>query len=284
MVTLLHISDLHFGPAYVERVGAALLEIVPELKPDAIVVSGDLTQRAKAQQFIDAREFLDRMLAVPRLVIPGNHDVPLYRIAERLTNPLGLYRKYICDELDQVLRIEGAVIVGLDSTAPWLAITNGRLHRGQLDFCSQAFADAPLGAAKIVVAHHHFAPAPDYLHDQTMQQSKRAIDRFVDLGVELILGGHLHRAYIGNSLDFFPGNHRDRGIIIVQCGTSTSRRGRGREREKNSFNLIQITPDAFAITHYMFFDDLHGFAAISRHTFPRHGKRLVQGGSSHGNA
>lgn len=279
MVTLLHISDLHFGPAYVERVGAALLDIVPELKPDAIVVSGDLTQRAKAQQFIDARAFLDRMLAVPRLVIPGNHDVPLYRITERLTNPLGLYRKYICEELDQVLRIEGAVLVGLNSTAPLLAITNGRLHRGQLDFCSQAFADAPPGAAKIVVAHHHFAPAPDYLHDQTMQQSKRAIDRFVDLGVELILGGHLHRAYIGNSLDFFPGNHRDRGIIIVQCGTSTSRRGRGREREKNSFNLIQITPSTFAITHYMFFDDLHGFASVSRHTFPRQGKRLVQGDS-----
>ncbi len=275
MLTLLQISDLHFGPHYVPRVGEALLRMMPSLSLDAIVVSGDLTQRAKPQQFIDARAFLDQMIPVPRLVIPGNHDVPLYRFTERLTNPLGLFRQHISEQLDQVLRIGGAVIVGLDSTAPWQAITNGRLHRGQLDFCSQAFADAPTDAARIVVAHHHFAPAPDYLRDQTMPHSKRAIDRFVDLRVEMIMGGHLHRAYVGNSLDFFPGNHRDRGIIIVQCGTSTSRRGRGREREKNSFNLVQIDERTFTITHYMFFDDLAGFAPVSRHVFPRLGKRCV---------
>jgi 3',5'-cyclic AMP phosphodiesterase CpdA len=199
----------------------------------------------------------------------------LYRVAERLLRPHALYQEYISSELDSVLELDEAVLVGLNSTAPRTAITNGRIRARQLEFCRQAFAHAPEGVARIVVAHHHFAPAPDYLHDETLPQARRAISEFVELGVELILGGHLHRAYIGNSLDVYPGHHRDRGIVIIQCGTSTSRRGRGREREQNSFNLIAVSDDALEVTHYMYFDEDDGFAPLSRHLFPRHGKRLV---------
>ena len=276
MLTVLHISDLHFGPPFVPEVGEALLRIAPALQPDAVVVSGDLTQRAKRQQFAEARAFLDRLPPVPRIAIPGNHDVPLYRVAERLTNPHGLFCEYISSERDQVVRLDGAVLVGLDSTSPRRAVVNGRLHRGQLDFCTRAFAEAPPEWVRIIVAHHHFAPAPDYLHDQTMPKAKRAMTRFIELGVDMILGGHLHRAFIGNSLDFFPGNHRDRGIIIVQSGTTTSRRGRGREREKNSFNLIQIGSRMLEITHYIYFDEDREFAPLSRHLFPRPGKRFAE--------
>jgi len=276
MFRLLHISDLHFGSPYVPRVGEALLRAAPELNPHAIIVSGDLTQRAKAEQFREARAFIDQLPHVPRLVVPGNHDVPLYRVAERLTDPHKYYREYISAELDSVLGLDEAVIVGLDSTAPRRSITNGRLHAGQLEFCSEAFAEAPDQAVRIVVAHHHFAPAPDYLHDQTMPHSRRAVNRFVDLGVELILGGHLHRAYIGNSLDFYPGNHRDRGIVIVQCGTSTSRRGRGREKEKNSFNVIDIDREMIHVTHFMYFDEDGRFDPFSRYLFPRRGRRFVE--------
>ena len=93
--------------------------------------------------------------------------------------------------------------------------------------------------------------------------------RFVDLEVDLILGGHLHRSYIGNSLDFYPGLHRERGIIIAQSGTTTSRRGRGREQEKNTFNVIEIFPGSINITHYLYFDAQHGFLRNSRHSFRR---------------
>jgi 3',5'-cyclic AMP phosphodiesterase CpdA len=276
MLTILHISDLHFGPPYVPRVGEALLRVAPALDPDVIVASGDFTQRAQRQQFEQARAFLDKLPSVPCLVVPGNHDVPLYRVVERMLHPHQLYCQYISPELDTVLKLKNAVIVGLDSTAPRRTISNGRLHRDQLDFCGRAFHEAPCGAARIVVAHHHFAPAPDYLHDQTMPKARRAVNRFVDLGVEMILGGHLHRSYIGNSLDFYPGNHRDRGIVIVQCGTTTSRRGRGREREKNTFNLIRIDETTLQITHFLFFDDNSGFAPFSRYTFPRPGRKLVE--------
>lgn len=273
-LTMLHISDLHFGPPYVPKVGEALLRVATTLEPDAVIVSGDLTQRAKPSQFADAKAWLDSLPSVPRLIVPGNHDIPLYRLGERIFDPHRQFRRYISDELNPLLLLDGAVIVGIDSTAPRQAISNGRIHPWQLDRCSKIFAEAPADAARIVVAHHHFAPAPDYLHDQTMPKAKRAMTRFIDLGVELILGGHLHRAYIGDSLDFFPGNRRQWGIIIAQSGTTTSRRGRGRERQRNSFNVIRISATMISITHYMYFEQAEAFAPLSRHQFSRNGKPL----------
>jgi len=266
---LLHISDLHFGPPFVELVGEAALRIAPLLKPDAVIISGDLTQRARREQFLAAKKFLLQLPKVPQLVISGNHDVPLYRLFERWRNPHRLYKEIISEELNPVLRMDRAVIVGLDSTAPRTAISNGRIDKWQLDACAEAFRAMPPGLARIVVAHHHFAPAPDYLRDSVMPKAKRSIERFVDLNVDLVLGGHLHRAYIGNSLDFYSGLHRDRGIICVQCGTTTSRRGRGREREKNSLNLVEVGREFISIVHYIYFHETGEFEATSRHTFRR---------------
>jgi 3',5'-cyclic AMP phosphodiesterase CpdA len=276
MLSIMHISDLHFGPPYRPEVGAAALRVAPELQADAIVVSGDLTQRAKAEQFASAREFLDGLPPVPTVVVPGNHDVPLYRVRERMFHPHRNYRDFFSGELNQVHRLEDAVIVALDSTAPRRSISNGRIHQHQLDFCAHAFQDTTPSMARIVVAHHHFAPAPDYERDQTMPKAKRALDCFVDLNVELILGGHLHRAYIGNSLDVYPGRHWDQGIIIAQCGTTTSSRGRARERAKNSFNLIDVDDKMISITHYMFCTQACEFLPASRHVFPRVGEVLPE--------
>jgi 3',5'-cyclic AMP phosphodiesterase CpdA len=268
-MTILHISDLHFGPPYFPEVGEALRIAARALGPDLIVASGDFTQRAKEEQFIEARAYLDSLPAVPIIVVPGNHDVPLYRVFERIFSPYRYYREHIHDELDYVTRVDGAVIVALNSTAPLRAITNGRISRDQLVFARDAFQDAPPDALRIVVAHHHFAPAPDYEGGEVMPRARRAIDVFTELEVDLILGGHLHRAYIGNSLDLYPGTDRVHGITIVQSGTSTSRRGRAREREKNSFNVIRVTEEVIRITHYMYFDEAGGFASVSRHIFPR---------------
>ena len=268
-IRLLQISDLHFGPPYVEQVGEAALRIAISLHPDAIIINGDLTQRAKREQFVAAKQYMARLPQVPQLVIPGNHDVPLYRVVERLVDPHRLYREIISKELNPVLKIDGAVIVGLDSTSPRRAISNGQIFKWQLDHCERALRETPSGIARIVVAHHHFAPAPDHLRDSNMPNAKRAIERFADLKVDMILGGHLHRAYIGNSLDFYPGSHRDRGIIIAQCGTTTSRRGRGREQEKNSLNQIEIVEGRITITHYMYFHESDAFEETSRHSFRR---------------
>src|SRR5688500_16807685 len=138
MFTILHISDLHFGPPYVPHVGEAVLRAAHELHPDIIVASGDFTQRAKQVEYAAARAFLDTLPPKPLIVIPGNHDVPLYRVFERIFAPHKLYREYISDELNTVHRLENAVIVALDSTAPLRAITNGRIDEKQLEYCARA--------------------------------------------------------------------------------------------------------------------------------------------------
>jgi len=279
VLTLLHVSDLHFGPPFVPRVGDALLAFAYSVEPDLIVASGDFTQRARPEQFRAARDYLDTLPQVPLIVCPGNHDVPLYRLWERIFSPHRHYKQYISEELNGVTRVDGATIVTLDSTAPRRAITNGRISRWQLEFCERAFAEAPEQDARIVVTHHHFAPAPDYEGGEVMPKAKRAIDSFTSQRVDLILGGHLHRAYIGNSLDVYPGADREHGIIIVQSGTSTSRRGRAREREKNSVNVIRIGDEVVRVTHYMYFDDAAGFAPVSRHIFPRSDRQFFPSGA-----
>lgn len=275
MLKLLHISDLHFGEPFVPHVGEALLEKLAQLPADVIVVSGDLTQRAKPREFRAARDYLARLPPLPRVVVPGNHDVPLYRMHERLLQPYRLYRQYIAEELNTVLRLDNAVIVALDSTNPYRTVSNGRICTEQLEFCQQALSDTPPDAARIIVAHHHFAPAPDYDGSEAMTKGKRALDWFTRLKVDLILAGHLHRAYVGNSLDVYSGEDREHGIVIVQCGTSTSRRGRAREREKNSFNWIQLSDTSVSVLHYMYFEDCHDFRPVSRYELARAGRRYL---------
>ena len=277
MLTLLHVSDLHFGPPYLPPVGEALLRFAHELRPDAIVASGDFTQRAKEEQFRAARAWLDRLPDVPLVVTPGNHDVPLYRVFERVLEPHRNYRSFISEELNTVTEVDGAVIVALDSSDPHGAITNGRIRSWQLDFARRAFEAAPASAYRVLVTHHHLAPPPDFEGAQFMPHAKRALDAFTAMRVDVILGGHLHRAYIGNSLDVYSGMDREHGIVIVQSGTSTSRRGRAREREKNSFNVVRLGTRLVRVTHHMYFDLAGAFVPTSSHVFYRGGRPPLPG-------
>jgi 3',5'-cyclic AMP phosphodiesterase CpdA len=272
LITLLHVSDLHFGPPYLPHVGEAVQAFAARLSPTAIIASGDFTQRAKPEQFAAARAFLDRFPHVPTVVTPGNHDVPLYRFAERMLDPYRHYREHILAELDTVTRIPGATIVALNSTAPHRALTNGRIHRWQIELARKAFAETSEDELRILVAHHHFAPPPDFEGGEVMPKAQRALDAFTGMKVDLIMGGHLHRAYIGNSLDVYSGSDREHGIVIVQSGTSTSRRGRAREAEKNSLNVLRLDGETIRVTHYMYFDDAKDFVPTSRHLFFRRGR------------
>jgi 3',5'-cyclic AMP phosphodiesterase CpdA len=274
MLTLLHISDLHFGPKYLPQVGEALLRAAAAADPDIIVVSGDFTQRAKRRQFADARAFLERLPPKPLVVTPGNHDIPLFRVVERIFSPESLYREYISEDLDSVLHRDDVVIVSLNSTSPLRSVTNGRLSRRQLDFAGDALRAAPPGAARIVVTHHNLAPAPDYEGGKVMHGARRILQRLADMDVDLVLAGHLHRIYGANSLDLCPDHPPGHGIRLVQAGTSTSSRGRGRERGRNSFNLIRVGRSSIRITPHLYFEDLVGFAPVGHQVYPRAGRWL----------
>jgi len=265
MIDLLHVSDLHFGSPFLPDRAEAVQRLAAEYPPDAVVVSGDITQRARDREFRQAGEYLERFEA-PVVVVPGNHDVPLYRVWERVFAPYANYRKHIAEELDTVTRLDGVTIVALNSSRRF-TIDNGRLERDQLSFAAEAFAAAPDDHLRVVVTHHHLAPPPDFSNARVMPRAKRALEIFRDQGVQLILAGHMHRAYIGDSLDFFPGEERKEGIVIVQCGTTTSSRGRGRERLNNSLNYIRVRPGRLRITHYLWRESRQQFWPHSRHRF-----------------
>jgi 3',5'-cyclic AMP phosphodiesterase CpdA len=274
MITIVHGSDLHFGKPHDPNAAKTFLSSVEAIDPDLVVLSGDFTQRAKVQEFRQARAFLDQLAPRPVVVTPGNHDVPLYRVVERLFDPFRNYREYVSEDLDTVTRIPGLTVVSLSSAAPRRAIVNGRISDRQLEWARRTFADTPEGDLKAVVAHHHLAPAPDYEGDRPLPRGREILDAFERMGVELAMGGHLHRAYIGSSLDVYPGSDRDRGIVIVQSGTTTSRRGRARERAKTTFNLIRIQEDRLEVVHHMHFRESGGFEPFSIHCFPRLPRRF----------
>lgn len=267
MATLLHLSDLHFGKMFLPEVAEAVVRQSRDIEPDVVVVSGDLTQRAKAREFEQAATYLDRF-DCPVVVTPGNHDVPFYRFWERFLAPYRNYRLHISQELNTVTDVASLRIVSLNSSRR-LTFTNGRIRRSQLEFATRAFESADESSSRIVVTHHHLAPPPDFQGGNVMPHARRALQRFTQLGVDLVLAGHMHRAYIGNSLDFFPGDLQRRGIVIVQCGTTTSSRGRGREELRNTVNLIKIDEGVIRVAHHAWVRDLARFMPISEHFFPR---------------
>ncbi len=265
MPEILHISDLHFGSPFLPERAEAVTRFAERARPDVIVVSGDFTQRARRDQFEAAAAYLARFDA-PLVVTPGNHDVPLYRVFERFLEPYRYYRRYIDERLDAVYDLPGLTIVSLNSTRSF-TFSNGKLKSAQLDFAARGLRASPPGDLRVVVTHHHLAPPPDFSRDRVMPGARRALRRFQSLDVHLIMAGHMHRSYIGDSLDFFPGGSREEGIVVVQCGTTTSARGRGRERLGNSLNYIRADRKEIRVTHYLWREQGRAFRPHSEHRF-----------------
>jgi 3',5'-cyclic AMP phosphodiesterase CpdA len=113
MRTIVHLSDIHFGSVDTSVLGP-LKETVKQIKPDLVAVSGDLTQRARSSQFIAARAFLDS-LPKPQIVVPGNHDVPLYNVFSRFLTGLDKYRRYITDDLQPAYIDEEIAVFGVNT-------------------------------------------------------------------------------------------------------------------------------------------------------------------------
>ena len=129
MRTIAHLSDLHFGRSDA-AVADALSVHVRSLKPDVVVISGDLTQRAREREYQQAADFL-RLLPSPQIIVPGNHDVPLHNVVARLRSPLDFYRRYISDDLAPYYRDEEIAVLGIN-TARSLTWKNGRISREQV--------------------------------------------------------------------------------------------------------------------------------------------------------
>ncbi|MEE8524259.1 MAG: metallophosphoesterase family protein [Thermoanaerobaculia bacterium] len=265
MRQILHISDVHFGPPHLPEVASAVLDLVARRQPDLVVVSGDLTQRAKTEQFRQAREFVDRVQA-PTITVPGNHDVPMYRFWERLLDPLGAYRRHFAAELEPEIEDDELLVLSVNTAFNW-TVKGGRIRTARLGQIQRRLAAAPDHLVKIIVAHHELVPAPRFGSRRVMVNAHQAVDVFRRGGVELVLSGHLHQAWISSSEAYYPSGRRP--VLLVHSGTSTSNRGRGCERQRNTCNWIRIDDDEIRVSHLGWEGTEGRFLEWSQHRFPR---------------
>lgn len=210
--TLLHLSDLHFGrvpPGMAE----ALVAVALEIAPDVIVVSGDLTQRARIEEFEQARAFLAQ-LPFPQIVIPGNHDVPLFNPYGRFFERLARFRRLITEDLAPAYIDPEIAVFGVN-TARSLTWKGGRINERQIEHLRSRLCELPPPVTRIIATHHPFGVA------------RVAFERWAGCGADLLLCGHLHVA----------ATEIVRSTVVVNAGTAISTRGRG---QANSFNVIGI--------------------------------------------
>jgi 3',5'-cyclic AMP phosphodiesterase CpdA len=247
MRTLVHLSDLHFG-----RVDAALLDplrnLVREIAPDVVVISGDLTQRAKSEEFEAARDYLDT-LPGPQIVVPGNHDISLYNVFRRFLQPLDRYKRYITDDMNPVFIDDEIAVLGVN-TARSLTIKDGRVNKEQVETIRSTLSGLAPSITRVVVTHHPFDLPPGSEESDLIDRANMAMDAFAESGVDLLMAGHLHTSHAGNTSVRYKIS--DYAALVVQAGTATSTRGRG---EVNSFNVIRVEPNRIEV-------DRHGWDTV----------------------
>lgn len=252
-------SDIHFGrtdPIVVKP----LITFVNEIKPDLVAVSGDLTQRARSWQFQEARDFLDA-LPHPQIVVPGNHDVPLYDIFSRFLSPLDKYRRYITDDLNPSHVDEEMAVVGVN-TARSLTFKGGRINEIQVARVREKICELSDDVVKVVVSHHPFDLPEGGNEGDLVGRARMAMETLAGCGADLFLAGHLHISHTGHTAKRYQ--IKGHSALVVQAGTATSTRSRG---EANSFNVIRLQHPKITVERVMWQPEAAVFALASTEHF-----------------
>lgn len=231
MRKLVHLSDLHFGSIRDAAV-QPLIEAVTAIKPDLIAVSGDLTQRARTEQFRAARSFMDALPA-PKIVVPGNHDVPLYNLLARFRR-LERYRRAITEDLEPFYCDGEIAVLGIN-TARSLTFKSGRINARQVARAKARLCGLSDALTKIIVTHHPFDLPESYRRRLLVGRAGMAIKQLNECRVDLFLAGHFHVG--GAAPTAFQIPLDGYSSVIVQAGTAISTRTRS---EHNTFNVLRI--------------------------------------------
>ncbi|HLT47231.1 MAG TPA: metallophosphoesterase [Rubricoccaceae bacterium] len=244
-----HLSDVHFGRIADLRIVDALVGEVNAAGMDLVVVSGDLTQRARTHQFTAAKAMLDAFSA-PVLVVPGNHDVRAWwhNPFERVFYPMSRYRRFISDDVTPAFARPGLAAFGLNS-AHGRTIKGGKVRAHDLDAMRAFFEAQPAGTFRVLVVHHHLRRLEALGAHDVAQNAHRALEAAGAVGVDLILCGHLHTSHVAHvevvpPSEANPDGHR---IVIASAGTATSSRGRGPDRQVNFYNWITVEAGRFVV-------------------------------------
>lgn len=260
MRTLAHISDIHFGredPAIVQ----GLLNAVLSSAPDVIVISGDLTQRARVSQFKQASAFFEALPPVPRIVIPGNHDISATNLFRRVLHPLSRYRRLITPDLEPFYADQEIALVGIN-TVRVLSRKDGRINRQQVASTCARLRPLDPGVIRIVTTHHPMdLPAEDN-RNALVGRANMAMAEFADCKVDLFLSGHLHTwQTVSTSARY---GIEGWSAVVVQAGTAVSTRTRG---EANSWNLVRIEEARITIEQMAWNQQGAAFTAAQSQTY-----------------
>ncbi|HET6611862.1 MAG TPA: metallophosphoesterase [Kofleriaceae bacterium] len=239
MTTLLHISDLHFGDAYAERVGRAVIEVIARVQPDAVIASGDLVEWAEyPRSWRDLRGFL-RRIESPMITIPGNHDIDRLNVASRLRHPFRAYQRAVHPDIDRVLAIPGAHIVGIGTPKRW-TLDLGFVSEAQIEWTESAFAGAAPGALKVLTLHHGLRSLGPARFRRHVRGNQRVLACARKMGVDLVLTGHSHFPHA----EVMAGGN-GHSLVWSQAGTATCRRFRPPFR--NAVSVVRAGPERIDI-------------------------------------
>jgi len=263
MRKIVHLSDLHFG-SIDEAILPALVKSVRDARPNVVVVSGDLTQRARSREFRAAREFL-ATLPFPQVIVPGNHDVPLYNVYLRTFHPLRRFQRFFGEGVAPFLADDEIAIVGVN-TARSLTFKDGRINREQVAGVCRRLLPFGEHVTRIVVTHHPFHGTDADPGDGLVGRATMAMVGFARCRIDLVLSGHLHsgRSSLGGK------HYANAGYsaLLVQAGTATSIRHRG---ESNTFNLILVDRPQVTIERWKWDGDRAAFGISARESFTKAG-------------
>lgn len=259
MAVLLHISDPHFGTE-VSEVVEALASLAQAQSPDLVVLSGDITQRATAPQFQLARAFLDR-LGVPWLVIPGNHDVPLFDLWSRLTRPYARYAVAFGPVLEPVHDHPDLLVLGVKTTRRWRH-KEGEVSAAQIERVADRLVRATPGQLRVVVVHQPMAVSDPSDRRHLLRRHGQALAAWSEAGADLVLGGHIHLPSVVKPTGL------PRSLWVVQAGTAVSRRTR--PGVPNSVNLVRWVPGPVG-----------GLASVERWDYRETTREFVVGETHH---
>ncbi|MFT3725554.1 MAG: metallophosphoesterase [Hyphomonadaceae bacterium] len=234
-VRLLHLSDIHFGAEDREAL-AAVEQFAGRLKPDAIIVAGDITQRGRRSEFEAARKWFDT-LGAPLIAAPGNHDTPVYHLPARMLAPFGRYARYMAglDIVGRLVEFGGGLVRvsainsarGVQGRMNW---ADGVIDLQDLEDAVDRLSGGPEGAWRLLVCHHPLHEPGDSRVSVDTRRGGEALRRCVAGHVDAILTGHIHDAFA------HPIEGMRRPIVQMGSGTLSTRL----RATRPSFCVIQI--------------------------------------------
>jgi 3',5'-cyclic AMP phosphodiesterase CpdA len=224
-ITIAHITDIHAGSQYfVTNLMTRTVNELNELKPDVLIVTGDLTTMGFRQEFTTAKAFIDQIEVKNKVIIPGNHDS---------RNVGYVHFEDLFGPRSAVVRLDGITIVGVDSSQPDL--DSGSVGRERYDWIKKQFAEAD--GVRIFAIHHHLLSIPGTGRERSIvNDAGDLLEVLLDAKVDLSLCGHKH----------VPWSWRFENMVVSTAATCSTLRLRG--NIKPSYNIYEVTGNNISIS------------------------------------